>query len=506
MNKAIKTFMVVSAVVLFALPAWATSSRISPVDSDYGVHDFTLTTQHADHFYSSGLDIVYVNGVRHFITLWNTTQSWPDPPDVGNEITLSVYDYTGNWVMDLTTYTDPLNEDGNPDNDVVMFPQSVKLDPTGSTVWFSYTANDSDGNWNVSDWFCTVPWDHTLSMYPQSATSEFQFSGNWEMEWSTDPGAQWQKPFVSGTDTDSGDDYNAIFLYTSGAGLQKVIDTEGWSAGFAFDNAGNLWYANCDSNYPGSNHIYMWTAGQIDTAITTPSVLALGDATVTIATPNNGGGSDVERDSAGNLYFSLNGGTTYLGELVRVSNNGTSPWPSTTTTLTQTVEAYDWERSLAFDGLGALATPGKQEASNRLYLDMDQGSQGVTTPTVVGVSVASDAEADGVPDALDNCWEHYNADQVDEDADGYGDTCDTSYSVFNDYDGDGIADVRDWSWDTPDDQTTGFNEFTALINNWLSSPAEPHMDHDGDGVVGFFEFQFLIDAWLQPQPLHPLWP
>jgi hypothetical protein len=137
---------------------------------------------------------------------------------------------------------------------------------------------------------------------------------------------------------------------------------------------------------------------------------------------------------------------------------------------------------------------------------MDQGSQGVTTPTVVGVSVASDAEADGVPDALDNCWEHYNADQVDEDADGYGDTCDTSYSVFNDYDGDGIADVRDWSWDTPDDQTTGFNEFTALINNWLSSPAEPHMDHDGDGVVGFFEFQFLIDAWLQPQPLHPLWP
>jgi hypothetical protein len=505
MNNIKKTILAAGISLLFALPAWATSGRLTPVDPGYDVHDFTLTAQDQNHWYSSGLDVVYVNGVRHFITLWNTTLDWPNPPNVGNGITLSIYDYTGNWVMDLATYTDPLNTDANSSNDVVMFPQSIKLDPDGNKLWFSYTANDKLGNWNISDWFCSLTWDQTLASYPTTGiTVEFQLAGNWEMEWSTDPGNQNKKMFVSGPLPPPYPAYNnGIMLYTPGTGLQPVVDCGGWSAGFAFDTQGNLWYAETGSS---PNNIYMWTAGQINTAITTPSVLTLAMATVTIATPNNGGGNDVERDSAGNLYFSLNGGTTYVGELVRVNNNGSAPWPTTTTTLTQTLAAYDWQRSLAFDGLGDLATPGKQEASNRLYLDMDQTSQGVTVPTVVGIAVAADNDSDGVPDALDNCWQTYNADQDDYDADGLGDVCDTYPAVFDDCDGDGIADVRDWSWDTPDDQTIGYNEFTALISNWLFVPSAYHMDHDGDGVVGFFEFQFLIDHWLQSQPLHPVWP
>jgi hypothetical protein len=220
------------------------------------------------------------------------------------------------------------------------------------------------------------------------------------------------------------------------------------------------------------------------------------------------GGNDVERDAVGNMYFSLNNGDwPYTrGQVVRVDNNGSPPWPTTTTTLTETLADYDWKRTLAFDGLGDLSIHGVQEASNRLYVDMDQGIQGVTTPTVVGISVAGDSDGDGVPDALDNCWQTVNADQADWDADGYGDVCDSDPNVYNDYDGDGIADVRDWSWDTPDDQITSVTELNGVIGSWFQAPPRPDMDHDADGIVSVFELNFVIANWFQPQPLHPWWP
>ncbi|MDY6952766.1 MAG: thrombospondin type 3 repeat-containing protein, partial [Thermodesulfobacteriota bacterium] len=140
------------------------------------------------------------------------------------------------------------------------------------------------------------------------------------------------------------------------------------------------------------------------------------------------------------------------------------------------------------------------------YLDMDQTSQGVTVPTVVGIAVAADNDSDGVPDALDNCWQTYNADQADGDADGYGDLCDTSYSVFNDWDGDGIADVRDWSWDAPDDQILSVNELNAIIGSWFAAPPRPDMDHNSDGLVSVFEMNLILNHWFQTQPLHPEWP
>ena len=203
--------------------------------------------------------------------------------------------------------------------------------------------------------------------------------------------------------------------------------------------------------------IYMWTAAQIHNAVTTESPLntvvhepgEFTDPTATIQTPNNLGGNDVERDAAGNVYFSLNLGTTYIGEIVRVDNNGSPPWPGTTTTVARALNLYDWARSLAFDGLGDLSTPGKQEASNRLYLDMDQGSQGVTTPTVVGISAAGDADGDGVPDALDNCRQTWNADQTDSDTDGCGDVCE------GDLNGDGKVDSSDLPLFVQDFGSTG---------------------------------------------------
>jgi hypothetical protein len=338
-----------------------------------------MTPQDANHFYSSGLTVVYVGGNRHFLTLWNSSANWPShPAPDANSITLSLYNASGTLVQDIATYTDPRNTDGNSGNDVTMYPQCVKLDPTGSTIWISYTSDDS--TWNVSDWFCTIPWDDSLAIYPVSMTREsFEVKGNWEMEWSTDSattglgGSQ----FVSALVGSPSNLHQGIFLY-QGTGLQLVIDVDGPSSGFAFDNSGNLWLADVDYSTP---KIYMWTAAQLRTAVNTPSVLYKTDATVGFATPHNGVGNDVERDGSGDLYFTINGGSIYYGELARVNNNGSAPWPSSAAVISQTIAYYDWQRSLAYDGIGSLAM-----GQGKLFLDMDQTYQGSTPPTVVEIS------------------------------------------------------------------------------------------------------------------------
>ena len=506
-------------MIIFTSPARAVSGRETPVDADYDVHDiFPTPVQDISHWYSAGLDIVYVNGIRHFVVLWNTSSNWPNGPESpfnANSLTVSLYDYTGTWVMDIASYTDPRNLDADASNDVVVYPQSIKLDPDGNQLWFSYTANSRSGSWNVSDWFCSLSWDQSLASYPTTTvTAEFQLAGNWEMEWSTDPGNQNKQMFIAGPLPSPYPSYNnGIMLYTAGSGLQPVVDCGGWSAGFAFDTEGNLWYAGSGSS---TNSIYMWTASQIDSAVAsvgstvldTTSALPIGP-TLVLAVSGGQGGNDVERDAAGNLYLSVNGGIGsggYQGEVLRIVNTGASPWPTDYTVISQTQAMYDWQRTLAFDGLNDLSASGVQTASNRLYLDMDQGSQGTTPPTIVGIAAAQDTDGDTVPDALDNCWQTANADQSDLDADGIGDGCDSAVYAFNDYDGDGIADVRDWSWDTTDDQTIAVYELNQVIGNWLASPLRPDMDQNGDGVVAVFELNYILNQWLQVQPLYPAWP
>ncbi|MCK4793594.1 MAG: thrombospondin type 3 repeat-containing protein, partial [Desulfobacteraceae bacterium] len=267
--------------------------------------------------------------------------------------------------------------------------------------------------------------------------------------------------------------YNhGIFLYKPGdpSPLQLVIEVGGNSASFAFDNMGNLWYASYD--FSTTNQIYMWTAGQIRDAVKNSNTLVTAVAACTISTPHHLGGNDVERDAVGNMYFSLNNGDwPYTkGQVVRVRNNGSSPWPSTTTTLIETLADYDWTRSLAFDGPEDLATHGVQEASNRLYLDMDQGQKGVTMPTVVGSSTAGDADEDGVPDALDNCWQTQNLDQADSDTDGFGDVCE------GDCDGNGKVDDSDLPFFAQD-----FGSTSGSSNGDLDGDG----DEDGSDLARF---------------------
>jgi hypothetical protein len=372
--------LAVALCLFIPLSGWAVSSQMEVLDEDYSARDIRLTGQDTNHFYSSGLDVVRINGVRHFLVLWNTNPAFPPNSalSAGNGITLSLYDYNGNLVMDLATYKDPLNEDGDTENDIIMWPQTVKIDPGGTTIWFSYTASDQTTT-NASDWICTVPWDPSLAAYPATPTVQFEHLGNWEIEWSTDsvPGQQGGNLFLSGLISSYN---NGIYLYWhDGQDWQKqlVIQVGSSSAGFAFDNQGNLWYGSVLFT---NNRIYMWTAVQVDDAADSGIPLNTGDATVAIPAPElKLKGNDVECDGAGNVYLSLDRNDTYHQALVRLENNGVEPWPDSPVILGRTQPTY--LRTLAFDETGDLSS-----GQGLLFVDMDQGAMGVTPPTLVEIS------------------------------------------------------------------------------------------------------------------------
>ena len=84
------------------------------------------------------------------------------------------------------------------------------------------------------------------------------------------------------------------------------------------------------------------------------------------------------------------------------------------------------------------------EENETYFVDLSNPTSAVISDgTGIGVIVdddTSDVDGDGIPDAMDNCVNNPNPDQVDEDADGLGDACDQCpLDPENDYDGDGLC-------------------------------------------------------------------
>ncbi|MEM6640077.1 MAG: hypothetical protein AAF610_09250 [Pseudomonadota bacterium] len=88
---------------------------------------------------------------------------------------------------------------------------------------------------------------------------------------------------------------------------------------------------------------------------------------------------------------------------------------------------------------------------------------------------ASDIDNDGVPDALDNCVETPNPDQIDTNGDGFGNRCDP------DLDNDGLI--------------TNFGDLGILRAAFFSNPSSPNWnpdaDFNSDGVVNFTDLGVL---------------
>jgi hypothetical protein len=87
----------------------------------------------------------------------------------------------------------------------------------------------------------------------------------------------------------------------------------------------------------------------------------------------------------------------------------------------------------------------------------------------------ADADQDGVADALDNCWQHANADQTDVDRDGLGNRCDP------DYDGTGLVNLLD---------------LARFKQSFFTN--DPTVDLTGDGFVNLLDLAIVKAFFLKP--------
>lgn len=96
-----------------------------------------------------------------------------------------------------------------------------------------------------------------------------------------------------------------------------------------------------------------------------------------------------------------------------------------------------------------------------------------------------DSDGDGVNDDLDNCPDVSNADQMDADQDGVGDTCDTFFPSLY------VVDRID------------FHDFAVLAQAWGQSGVDLVADLDNDGIVGLGDLGLLTEYWTQTRHIKP---
>jgi hypothetical protein len=125
-----------------------------------------------------------------------------------------------------------------------------------------------------------------------------------------------------------------------------------------------------------------------------------------------------------------------------------------------------------------LTTPSLTLGDHRIEIQsVDRADNVDPTPAVRQWTVAADADADGVEDALDNCPDRANAGQADADRDGLGDACDIPPEADRDFDtvADGADNCPDrWNPDQADADGDGAGDVCD---------APPAADADGDGAL-----------------------
>jgi hypothetical protein len=122
-------------------------------------------------------------------------------------------------------------------------------------------------------------------------------------------------------------------------------------------------------------------------------------------------------------------------------------------------------------------------------------------PEIGLISVAADADLDGVQNVSDNCPDIYNPQQIDIDGDTIGDLCDNCPAISNpgqtDSDDDGIGDACDWiCGDANGDQTINVGDAVFLISYVFKGGPAPvpvcSGNANGDGGTNVGDAVYLI--------------
>ena len=471
--------LAVACFFLLAAPAWAVSNRLIG-EEGYAAQDYTMDDP-GDRTYSGGLDIVYsqlaegTNAAKTRCYLKCEDNIF----DAGGVIRVRLYDYTGKLVDTVAEVTglDYATSQG------------VKLSPDGTELWFSFTC--SYGTPSGDGWY-KVNTDFDTNNF---GTPQFQFSqaAAWEMEWCA-AGPQDGVAFFAGKDSDPWNDPHAIYI-RGDSSWQMIVNVGGYSNGFAFDKNGNLWTGSYTTSGPADQqYIYVFAAGDVNSAVTGGYALTPGDAAKTIDCPSitvgedtyYTGPNDFECDPDGNVYVSLNGGfdrtaNTEVGYIVKFpyeeDEQGQQIWPdeSDMVTLAKTSPTlgWDWMKAMSYDGAtnlddGGHSDPTQDVVGNCLFVDQDYSFGTGGPDQVTGVTIDADADNDGVPDAVDNAYLTDNPDQVDTDQDMYGNICD------GDFNNDGFVNFFDQV------------KFGQAWNSY-----NPDCDFNSDGNINYFDrFRF----------------
>jgi hypothetical protein len=208
-------------------------------------------------------------------------------------------------------------------------------------------------------------------------------------------------------------------------------------------------------------------------------------------TQNNTASHTVNCSATCDVVLMASGGQT--GGQPTFSVNG-SPAQALTST---SVRAYTFDVNLAAGSKTINVTAGNTGTGHNAVLDVvsfpaSDGGGGGTDP-------GGDLDADGVPDASDNCPNVYNPGQRDDDGDGIGNKCDSGSTSPTDTDGDGVPDSTDQcdtqpgpasnngcpvtlppsTWDCKGTQISQGDDIDAIINNDASGTATRFCVHAG---------------------------
>ena len=162
----------------------------------------------------------------------------------------------------------------------------VTLDPSGNYAWVGFTTSGDDRIYEVD--LNSGTWTHKATM---ASNFDMEFYGGYA--------------YVSGLNSTDWSNPNSIWrLDTTGADNHDlIIEMSGNSAGLAFDNSGNAYYASYDGV------LYTWDASDIAGAVGSGN-LTYADGTK--LSDLEAGAYDITVDDAGNVIFNGNGSYSYI--------------------------------------------------------------------------------------------------------------------------------------------------------------------------------------------------